>query len=58
MAFYGEDKVNISSACCWVRESRESARNLDMNDELWYGRPVTLTHNLNRQKVNRLFQEK
>jgi len=52
MAFYGEDKVNASTMCCWVRESRDSARYLDMNDELWYGRPVTLTHDLNRQKVS------
>jgi hypothetical protein len=31
MAFYSEDKVNISTVCCWVRESRDSARNLDTN---------------------------
>lgn len=50
MAFYGKDKLNISTVCCWVRESRVSARNLDMNDQLWY--------NLNRQKVKKLFQGK
>jgi len=58
MAFYGKDKVNVSIACCWVRESRDNARNLDLNDQLWYGRPVTLTQDLNRQKVNILFPEK
>jgi hypothetical protein len=41
-----------------VRELRDSARYLDLNAHLWYGRTVTLTHDLNRQQINSLFEEK
>lgn len=41
----------------WVRKSRDSSRNLDMNDQLQSGRPVIATQYLNRHKVDKLFQE-
>jgi hypothetical protein len=28
----GEDTVDISIVCSWVKKSRDSARNLDLND--------------------------
>jgi hypothetical protein len=55
--FYDEDSVDVSTVHCWMRKSRDSGRNLDLNDQLLPGRPVTTTHNLNKQEVNELIQE-
>jgi hypothetical protein len=51
LAFCGEDAVDISTVCHWVRKLRDSGRNLDLNDQPW---SVTATHCVNRQKVNEL----
>jgi hypothetical protein len=57
LAFYGEDAVNISPVHRWMRQSWDSSRNLNLNDQPCFGRPVTTTHDLNRQKVDKLIQE-
>jgi len=57
LAFYGEDIVDISSACQWARKSRDSGGNVDLNDQPCSGRPVTATHYVNRQKVYELIQK-
>jgi len=51
VAFYGEDIVDISTVCHWVRKLRDSGGNVDLNDQPCSGRPVTATHFVNRQKV-------
>jgi hypothetical protein len=48
---YGEDTVNISTVHHWVGKSWDSGGNLDMNDQPQSGKPVSATHNLNRQRV-------
>lgn len=50
LAFYGEDTVNLHIVCHRVRKVRDSGRDLDVNDQLCSGRPVTTAHNGNRQK--------
>jgi hypothetical protein len=40
-----------------VRKSWDSDGNLDLNDQPTPGRPVSATHNLNRQKAEKLIQE-
>ena len=42
----------------WVRKSRDSGRNADLNDQPWSGRPVTTTHYVNRQKLTNLLEKK
>ena len=49
--------VNISTVCQWVRKSWDSNANLDLNNQPPPGWPVSATHNLNRQKVDKLIQE-
>jgi hypothetical protein len=51
LAFYGEDTVDISTVHRLVRKSRDSGRNVDVNDQPRSGRSVTTTHYVNRQKV-------
>jgi len=41
----------------WVSQSRDSGRNLDPNDQLWSKSPVSATHYLNRQEVDKLIKE-
>jgi hypothetical protein len=48
--------VNISPVH-QMRKSWDSGKNLDLNDQPCFGRPVITTHDLNMQKVNRLIQE-
>jgi hypothetical protein len=57
LAFYREDTVDTNTVCCWVIKSRDSAKNLDLNDQPWSGRPVMATHTLNRQKFDKLIQK-
>ena len=54
LAFYGEDTVNISTVHHWVRKSRDSGGNLDLNGLPWCGMPGTATYDLYRQKVTNL----
>jgi len=51
LAFYGEDIVDISTVCHWVRKLRDSGGNVDLNDQPCSGRPVTATHYVNRQTI-------
>jgi hypothetical protein len=34
LAFYDEDTVDVSVGHCWVSKSKNSGRNLDLNDHL------------------------
>jgi hypothetical protein len=43
LAFYGEDTVYISTVHCWVRKSSNSGGNVDLNNQLQSGRPVSAT---------------
>jgi biotin operon repressor len=42
----------VTNLC--VTKSRDSSRNMDLNDQLQSGRSVTETHSLNRHKINKL----
>lgn len=53
----GEDTMNIGTLCSRVEKSRDSARNLDLNDLPQSWRPVVATHSFNRQKFDELIQE-
>jgi hypothetical protein len=57
LAAYAADTVDTSTVCNWVRESRDSDKNLDLNEQPQSDRPVTATHNLNKQKANKVIQE-
>jgi transposase len=48
LAVYAEDTVAISTVLQWVRKSRDSGRNLDLNNELYSGRPAATTQDLNK----------
>jgi hypothetical protein len=56
-AFHGEDTVNVSTMCCWVRKSEDSGGNFDPNDQPRCGRSVTTTHDLNRRIIVELIQK-
>ena len=43
--------MDISTVHHWVRKSKDSGGKLDLNDQPQSGRPISATHNLNRQKV-------
>jgi transposase len=49
--------MDISTVHQWVRKSRDSGGNVDMNDQPRSGRPVTATHYVNRQKVYECVQK-
>ena len=49
---YGEDAVDINIVPLWVRKSQDSGGNLVLNDKPQSIRPVSATHNLNRQKFD------
>jgi hypothetical protein len=57
LAYYGDDAVDISTLHHWVRKSMVSSKNLDKNDQLQSGRPVSATHCSNRQKVDEFLQK-
>ena len=57
LAYYGEDTVDMSTVYFWVRKSRDSSGNMDMNNQLQSEGPVIATHYLNRQKVDKCPQE-
>jgi hypothetical protein len=57
LAIYGDDTVNIRAVCPGVKISRDGGGNLYLNDQLWSGRPVTTTHDLKRQKSDKLIPE-
>ena len=50
LAFYGEDIVDISTVCHWVRKLRDSGGYVDLNNQPRSGRPVTATHYVNKKK--------
>lgn len=54
LAFYGKDRVDISTVRLWVRKSWESSGNPDLNEQPRSGRPVSATHDLNRQEIGKL----
>jgi hypothetical protein len=49
--------MDISTGHCWVIKSRDSGRNMYLNDQPRCGRLVSATHDLNRQNFNKLIQE-
>ena len=55
-AFCGEGTVNISTVHHWVINLRDNGRNLNLNDQSHSGRPVTATHNLNKQKFDEVVE--
>jgi hypothetical protein len=57
LTFYGEDTVNMRTVHQWVRKLRDSGENLDLSNQPWSRRPVTSTHDLNRQNVGQLSEE-
>jgi hypothetical protein len=48
---------NLFSVGGIVLNDRGTMWKFGLNDQPWSGRPVTATHNLNRQKVNEPIQE-
>jgi hypothetical protein len=50
---YGEDTVDVSTVHL-AEKGRDNGGNLYLDDWLQSGRPVTATHDLNRQKVDSL----
>jgi hypothetical protein len=57
LTFYGEDTVDMSIVDQWVRKLEDSGGNLDLSNQPWSRRPVTSTHDLNRQNVGQFFEE-
>jgi len=57
LVFYGEDILDISTVCHWVRKLWDSGGNVDLNDQPCSGRPVTAPHYVNRQKIYGLIQK-
>jgi transposase len=49
--------VDISTVRRWVIKSRDNGSNMDLNDQLQWGRPVSATHDLNMQNFDELIQE-
>lgn len=45
----------LSTVCCWVRKSRESGRNWDLNNHVQCGRPVGTVLSLNSKSLTDLF---
>jgi hypothetical protein len=57
LAFYGEDTVDVSAVCHWVRKSRDSGRNVNVKNQPRSGRSDSSTHYVNRQKVDELIHK-
>jgi hypothetical protein len=57
LAFYGEEAVDISTVRRWLIKSRDTGRNVDVNDQPRSESPVTASHYVNRQKVDELIQK-
>lgn len=45
----------ISIVCCWVRKSRDSGRNWDLNNHVQCGRPVNAVLSLDSKSLTNLF---
>lgn len=56
MASNGKDTEDISALHHWVRESRDSGRNSDLNDQTESGRSVT-TQKLNSKNSTKSFMK-
>jgi len=57
LTFYGVGTVDMSIVHHWVRKLRDSGGNLGLSNQPWSRRPVTSTHDLNRQNVGQRFEE-
>jgi hypothetical protein len=57
LTLHGEDTVEISAVRLWVRNSRNSAGNLDRNNQLRSGRPVTAHRYANSQTFDELIRK-
>jgi len=53
-AFCDQDTEDISPSRRWVRNSRDSGGNVDLNDQPRSGRPVTAVHYVNGQRADEL----
>ena len=53
-AFCDQDTGDISTSRRWVRKSRDSGGNMELNDQPQSGRPVTTVHNVNGQTADEL----
>lgn len=49
--------MDMSIVHHWVRKLRDSGGNLDLSNQPSSRRPVTSTHDLNRQNGGQLFEE-
>lgn len=56
LAFCGEVTVDVSTVHDWVRKLRDSSENLDLNEYLQSGRPVTAAHDLKRHRVHKFLR--
>jgi hypothetical protein len=54
LAFCGQDTEDMSTSRRWVRKSRDSGGNVEMNDQPRSGRPVTTVHKVNGQTADEL----
>jgi hypothetical protein len=54
LAFCGQDTEDISTSRRWMRKSRDSGGNMELNDQPRSGRPVTTVHNVNGQTADEL----
>jgi hypothetical protein len=50
--------MDISTVHCWVTKSRDSGRNMDLNDQPRCRRPVGATHDKNRQNFDKRIEER
>jgi hypothetical protein len=52
-----EDTVDISNVRLWVRKARKSGGNLEPNNRLLFGRPVTAQHYVNSHIFDELIRQ-
>jgi hypothetical protein len=57
LAFYCKDTVDINTVRRWLKKSRDTGGQLNLNDQPHFGRPVTATHDLEKQKVDEFFKK-
>jgi hypothetical protein len=53
----GKITVDISTVHRWGIKSKDGGRNMDLNDKPRCARPVSATHDFNRQTFDELIQE-
>jgi hypothetical protein len=57
LSFWGEDTVDLSTLHGWVRKSCDCGGNVDLNNQLQSGKPVSATHLCEQTECDKIIQK-